>query len=268
MNRVKDFKALLSAAKKERDIAILWLLYSCDMQRDEISRLNFEDLDIEAKTISVSGGRQPGRDRLVKLNFRPLESIRNWISVRGSENGALFTSMDRAKKGSGRLSTDGIYGIVCDIGKIVGLDINPQSVRMCGRKTEAEFSSEESDIEFHDLERIETNSLRKIKTWISEILSERRDSGRDEYIQCMQCENTFKQSGKHSMYCGYECRIVAQSEQAAARMKRLKRTNPKLYKARKESITRSCQKSRARTNKILESEVAIDIARKAANASH
>ena len=49
--------------------------------------------------------------------------------MRGTEPGPLFTSCDNARKGDGRLSSEGIYKTVRKIGEDVGVRTRPHGLR-------------------------------------------------------------------------------------------------------------------------------------------
>ena len=57
------------------------------------------------------------------------EALQAWIEIRGSEPGPLFTSLDRARKGSGRLSSSGVYRLVRKLGAEVGVKTRPHGLR-------------------------------------------------------------------------------------------------------------------------------------------
>jgi integrase/recombinase XerC len=113
--------------KGVRDKAILRLLFDLGLRRTELISLNMEDLDMEAGRIAVTG-KGDNDKTLLSLPEKTLKALSGWISVRGSEPGALFINFDRAKKGN-RLSGHSLYRIVRGLGNKVGLKTRPHGLR-------------------------------------------------------------------------------------------------------------------------------------------
>ena len=112
-----------------RDKAILVLLHDLGLRRAELAKLNYEDISHgEVCTIAVSG---KGRDEkeLLTLPSETQHMLNDWLKVRGEHKGALFTSFDRAKKGTGRLTPNGIYERIRSIGKAIDIKTHPHAIR-------------------------------------------------------------------------------------------------------------------------------------------
>lgn len=112
-----------------RDKAILVFFHDLGLRGAQLSNLNCEDIIFgEICSIAVSG---KGRDDKELLTFpkETLKSVNDWINIRGNHNGPLFTSFDRAKKGSRRLTSNAIYEIVKAIGHAVGIETHPHALR-------------------------------------------------------------------------------------------------------------------------------------------
>ncbi len=113
--------------KAIRDRAALRLLYDLGLRRSEVVGLDVDDLDLDAGTISVLG---KGRTQKASLTLPgpTKEAIRQWLEARGTEPGALFTNLDRARKGC-RLTGTSLYRIVRRLGEQVGLKVRPHGLR-------------------------------------------------------------------------------------------------------------------------------------------
>lgn len=114
--------------KGVRDFALLRMLFDLGLRRSEASELDLEHINLEAATVSILGKGRIQRETL-SMPRATIEALRAWISVRGSKPGPLFTSCDNARKGNGRLSSEGVYKTVRRIGERVGVKTRPHGIR-------------------------------------------------------------------------------------------------------------------------------------------
>ncbi len=116
--------------KGTRDFALLRILFDLGLRRGEVHSLDLEHVDLEAGTVSILGKGRLQRETL-SLPSATIEALRAWISVRGTARkpGPLFTSCDNARKGDGRLSSEGIYKTVRRIGEDIGIRTRPHGLR-------------------------------------------------------------------------------------------------------------------------------------------
>ena len=115
--------------KARRDRAILHLLFDLALRRGEVATLDLEHLDLDQGRLSIKGKGRDERQWLT-LPASTRHSLESWLEVRGLEPGPLFTNMDRARKGSGRLAPQSIYRIVHTLGQRAGLgDVRPHGLR-------------------------------------------------------------------------------------------------------------------------------------------
>jgi integrase/recombinase XerC len=114
--------------KSMRDRALLRCLFDLGLRRAEVLRLDLEDLDREAGTVAVLG---KGRTSKTKLTLPPetKKALEVWITVRGVAPGPLFCSMNRTHPGKGRLTAIGLYGMVRELGRKIGLKVWPHGLR-------------------------------------------------------------------------------------------------------------------------------------------
>jgi integrase/recombinase XerC len=131
---VAGFRRLLAQldprgdAKGLRDRAILRLLFDLGLRRSEVVRLDLADYDTQTGTVAVLG---KGRTAKVARTLPPPThaALEAWLAVRGQQAGPLFGSLDRAGKGSGRLSAAGLYALVRKLGEQAGLKVWPHGLR-------------------------------------------------------------------------------------------------------------------------------------------
>jgi len=114
-------------AKGARDRAILRLLYERALRCCEVVRLDFEDLDLEQQSISILGKGRSAKEP-VTLAPSTVAAIREWLAIRGSLPGPLFTNLDRAHARQ-RLSGTGVYDLVRGLGDAVGIRARPHGLR-------------------------------------------------------------------------------------------------------------------------------------------
>jgi integrase/recombinase XerC len=121
LDRRKDSKAV-------RDRAILRCLFDLGLRRAEVLHLDLHDLDLRTGTLAVLGKGRTQKE-LLTLPPETKAAIEAWLILRGDGSGPLFNSLDRAKKGNGRLSGAGLYDIVRKLGSKAGLRVWPHGLR-------------------------------------------------------------------------------------------------------------------------------------------
>ena len=126
---IEGVRACIAASKGTtpialRNHAILRLLFDLGLRREEVSRLDLEDLDVAGNRIGVLG---KGRDGRVWMNFGAgegesptLAALRAWVAARGSEPGPLFINYEVSGTAPKRPTGSGIYYIVRRVGEAAG----------------------------------------------------------------------------------------------------------------------------------------------------
>jgi integrase/recombinase XerC len=114
--------------KSLRDRAVLHLLYDLALRRGEVVSLDVEDVDLDAGTVAVLGKGYTQR-AILTLSDPAREALSDWLRVRGTEPGPLFTNFDPARKGSGRLTGTSVYRMVRHLGAEVGVTVRPHGLR-------------------------------------------------------------------------------------------------------------------------------------------
>jgi len=94
-----------------RDGAIIALLYSSGLRREELARLELTDYDPETGRLKVTGKRS--KERLVYLTNGALYAMADWIAIRGSEPGALFWAVNKGGNMTpGRMTPQAVYNLL------------------------------------------------------------------------------------------------------------------------------------------------------------
>jgi integrase/recombinase XerC len=114
----------VGGAARERDVAILELLYASGLRVSELSGLDVDALDGAEQTVRVLGkGR---KERIVPYGAAASRALARWLAVRGERRGPLFTSA-RGR----RLGVRSIHTIVRRAARAAGLTrrVSPHTLR-------------------------------------------------------------------------------------------------------------------------------------------
>lgn len=124
-----------STLRGKRDYAILRLLWENVLRRGEVSKINIEDFDSEAKTVAISGKGRGTQLERVSLSGATVAAIEIWLSDRASYSPSdpLFATLDNASRGH-RLSGTAIYNLVRETAAAAGIKkiISPHRIRHSG----------------------------------------------------------------------------------------------------------------------------------------
>ena len=77
-----------------RDAAIVAIMYSCGLRRAELVGLDLADYDAAAGTLKIRFAKR-NKERLVPVVNGAAEALDDWLTVRGSDPGALFMPIRR-----------------------------------------------------------------------------------------------------------------------------------------------------------------------------
>ena len=82
-----------------RDAAIIGLMYSCGLRREEVVTLDLADFDNESGRLVVRG--KGNKERIAWLTGGAARALADWLTVRGEDPGALFVAVNK----SGRITS-------------------------------------------------------------------------------------------------------------------------------------------------------------------
>ena len=88
-----------------RDAAIIGMMYTCGLRRSEIAKLTTADYNSDSGQLKVIKSKG-SKSRMVYVTNGAQTALNDWLAIRGSATGALFT---RINKG-GKISSDGMTG--------------------------------------------------------------------------------------------------------------------------------------------------------------
>jgi integrase/recombinase XerC len=114
--------------KAVRDRAILRLLFDLALRASELVELDVCHIEFEQRRISIKGKGRNQRQYL-SLPSTSIETLKNWIKIRGSDDGPLFFNLVRAVDKRKRLSRTGLYELVRWIGQQVDIHTRPHGLR-------------------------------------------------------------------------------------------------------------------------------------------
>lgn len=113
------------SCKRERDLALVDVLYSTAARVSEIAALNRADIDFVESGCIVHG--KGGKERSVYLNASAAYHLQMYLQSRTDQNPALFVDCRRPY---GRLSRNGIEAILRRIGQNAGVEgVHPHRYR-------------------------------------------------------------------------------------------------------------------------------------------
>lgn len=135
---VTEFKKVLnlcqtSCLKGKRDFALLLLLWTNALRRNEISLLNIKDFKSSTKKLWIVG-KGYNEKQIIDLSSKTTQAIVNWLNNRETQkvndNSPLFIALDKKSIGK-RLTGDGIYKIVRRYCKKAGINkqMSPNRIR-------------------------------------------------------------------------------------------------------------------------------------------
>jgi integrase/recombinase XerD len=135
---IEDVDRFLSQAFPDspaglRDRAMLETLYGCGLRVSELTGLELTGMDLNAGYIRVFG--KGGKERIVPVAGMATHALDAYLkhgrpylrpksSVRGVDTSAVFVNAR-----GGRLSRQGVFGIVKSYGARVGLEMHPHTLR-------------------------------------------------------------------------------------------------------------------------------------------
>jgi len=117
-----------------RDRALLHVLYSSGMRREEVSRLDRDDLEDGWRGEALITGKGD-KERVVFLSDEALAAVREYLSARDDACAPLFLRHDRARGRPGprgeryRLSPQSIWQIVGRYARLAGVRATPHAFR-------------------------------------------------------------------------------------------------------------------------------------------
>jgi integrase/recombinase XerC len=114
----------LAGTARERDLAMLELLYASGLRVSELTGLGVDDLDRDAMTLRVSG--KGGKERIVPFGARAGGALDAWLRRRGPARGPLFLNAR-----GGRLTARSVHRIVARAARAAGLTrrVSPHTLR-------------------------------------------------------------------------------------------------------------------------------------------
>lgn len=118
-------------AKAARDVAIVRMLFDMGLRRGELASLDLEHLDLDARKVSIMGKGK--RERIpVTIPIETTKALRDWLDSRAtvclSFDKHVFCGLSGPKFGK-RLSGHGVWDVITDLGRKVGIKVAPHGLR-------------------------------------------------------------------------------------------------------------------------------------------
>lgn len=144
----RELRALFEVCDREttkglRDAALLAVLYSCGLRREEAVTVDLADYDPADRALRVRG--KGNKERLVYIVAGADTALDAWLARRGSEAGPLFLPVHRTGKVSRRrLSDQAVYLILQ--GLAATAKVNPFGAHDIRRTTISDLLDEGADL--------------------------------------------------------------------------------------------------------------------------
>lgn len=128
IQKMFNFIGQYPSPRRERDRAVLALIFLQGLRRAEVARLDLHDFDPGRNLIAVMG---KGRS---EKEFRPIQSglaqiLADWIAVRGSNSGALIQRLYKNGQLKGGMSGGCVWHLITETGRAVGIRVWPHAIR-------------------------------------------------------------------------------------------------------------------------------------------
>lgn len=114
---MEELQSLIAACSADntaagvRDRAIISLMFSCGLRREEVVNLDYENYDPKNGRLLVRGKRS--KERITWLVNGAKEVMDKWIDLRGIDEGPLFLAINKSGKiRAGRITSQAIYDIL------------------------------------------------------------------------------------------------------------------------------------------------------------
>jgi site-specific recombinase XerD len=126
----EDLKRLIKACEGKdfshrRDMAIVRLLIDTGMRRSELGGLRVSDVDLDENMVVVMGkGRRP---RACEIGHKSAQALDRYLRVRSTQREAQREELWLGR--AGPMTPSGVYQVIRDRGKEVGLDLHPHLFR-------------------------------------------------------------------------------------------------------------------------------------------
>jgi integrase/recombinase XerC len=111
-----------------RNRAMICRLFERALRRFEVVQLDLRDVDMRKRRVRIIAKARTEYEWHT-ISRQTLDSILSWVIHRGDEPGPLFSSLDPAGKGDGRLTKESLSRLVRQIGKKAGVKVWPHALR-------------------------------------------------------------------------------------------------------------------------------------------
>ena len=113
-----------------RDAALIALLYSCGLRREESISLDLENYDPDSGLLEVLHAKR-NRQRTAYVINGAGRAMNDWLTLRGDEPGPLFWPINKGGRlANRRMSTQAVYNMLAKRGREAGVkDFSPHDLR-------------------------------------------------------------------------------------------------------------------------------------------
>jgi site-specific recombinase XerD len=113
--------------RRERDVALLSLLYDCGLRSHEVVALTLDDVDLTARLLTIRG--KGGKTRLVPFCKETETALVRWTNVRSNCTRASDTRVLLLSVNGNPLSTSDVRRLVARLSAQTGIAASPHTLR-------------------------------------------------------------------------------------------------------------------------------------------
>jgi integrase/recombinase XerC len=114
--------------KSIRDFALLRILWDLSLRRIEAANIDIGDVNTETGVVWIRGKARTEKEPMT-MPTATREALNDWLEWRGTDPGPLFVSFHHSRHSYVRLTGNAMGQIVKALGREIGIDLHPHSIR-------------------------------------------------------------------------------------------------------------------------------------------
>ena len=126
---MKEINELLESSMDNLNKAVLELLYACGLRVSELSNIQLNNIDLNAKFVRCTG--KGSKERIIPIGKKACEAISNYLKDRDfiTRKYNLKSRYCFIKENGKKLTRQDVYVFINNLGKNIDKDISPHTIR-------------------------------------------------------------------------------------------------------------------------------------------